>query len=227
MRKETFTHIAEEYNGLLITYFAEKGIDLHKVQDAVQDAIVSILANKSYTSITSEKQKDGVKFLKGAIWNLLRQHAKQEAFRQEYITNLTTLETPVEDAHDTTDFRERERDESECPFCYKTVKRTKYKDLACPHCNTIVGQGKIYSDHVSVTDEDLVDFTDLDMQLDVQRAMKVLTPIERRIVETFVERNMSLDDLSLIYDIDRFALRRMFQHAKDKLRKELSAYEAV
>jgi DNA-directed RNA polymerase specialized sigma24 family protein len=209
-----------------VTYLVKRGMEPTQAEDVVQDTLCSIQTHKSYTQILSETKNDAVAFMTAAVRNKATNHFRNEGLRNRVVGSLESQEGSMRDPLDRTDWRTRERSLAECPFCYKDVPRTHYGDLACPHCGTIVGVGIAYSEQVGATDKELVEeMPDFDMQLDVNNALGILTPIERTVVEAFVLRSMSLDDLSLVYDIDRFSLRRMFLHAKGKLKAHLAAYE--
>lgn len=228
MRRETFIKAIDSNYAEILEYGIKLCYDADSAEDVVQDALVSILENKSYTRLESEKEHRAVAFLKVAVRYSTLTHLAKDTRRRSVVGSIESADTEVEDPFDKTDFREREKADDECPFCHKTVSKTMYKDIACPHCHTIIGHARALAQGISVTDDELIaDVPDMDMIIDVQSAMSTLTLIEREIMEAFILRHTSLDDLSLIYDMDRFSLRRIFLRAKDKMKKELATYETV
>lgn len=228
MRKENFLKaMTPEFLSKVTGSMCKRGTEKDLAEDSLQDAVCSMLTNKSYTKIEGESIAAAQKAILGAAYGRRKTIIRNESLHGETVLPIEDADDVFPDPADRTDFRDKVKAENECPFCHKTVARTKYKDLACPHCHTIVGRGKMYPERPSVIDSELVDMSDIDLKLDMEKAMKTLTFIERKIMEAYALKHESLDDVAIQLDMHRNTVRNIFLIAKNKMRKELAAYETV
>jgi DNA-directed RNA polymerase specialized sigma24 family protein len=222
VRKETFLRGVEEFQGKIVKALMRSNVTKEHVTDAVQNMVVSQMANKTYAKFEGDKV-DGQLFSylrRAAKWQLM-DSAKRAEFENE---TFLAIDDADSDSNDTQEIADRERivvDATTCPFCHEG-ELNHYK--ACGKCRTILGQGRSVRVPMSIEEADLASMPDYDLRLDVFDAMNGLTDLERKVIERCAVGNDTLDDLAELTQIGRDSLWRIYVKAKRKLQTSLAEY---
>lgn len=115
-----------------------------------------------------------------------------------------------------------ERDPRECPFCHTPDALNVYN--ACSLCHTIIGKAHATRHNFTVDESELIDAEDLNLKLDVQKALDTLTEQERLIVNAVVHKVETLEDIAIRQDVTMRTLWRVYAKAKAKLSIQLVEY---
>lgn len=220
MQRKNFLLAVEKYNKAIVKKLTGRGCEQDMAEDAVQNMVVSMLANKSYIKYDSEAvDSKAHAFLRRAASVTLRDALKKIENDNKTIVDIISETDDVEKADD----REVdvEKDEAICPYCHNG-ELNLYK--ACSECGTIVGQGRNYRKHISIDEEALQYTPDLDKEVDVNRAMATLDDIERKVMLAVVNKHDTLEGLADVYGMSRPTLDKIYVRAKHKLQLALLDY---
>jgi RNA polymerase sigma factor (sigma-70 family) len=228
MKRITFLKVVELYHAKLVNNLVHRSVAEDLAQDIVQDTVASLLENKAYTEFEGEETgSKSYSYLKAAVkhklWHAMR--AKEsEASVFVPIEHLTEQERKEKG-----DVRTKEKYPLECPYChdgelFEHIYKGKNFCTSCPECHTVLGRGKSVRQTVSIEEDDIFEWPNLDLRLDVQKALAQLTPLERRVVEDIVYEHDTLEGLADSNGMGRATLCRIYVEAKKKLQNSLLEY---
>lgn len=224
MRRENFNKAVEKYQNQVVKHLVGKGCDIDSSEDAVQNMVMSMLANKSYLKLEGDALNASVcSLLKRAAFSAMKDIIKKEENDNKTIIDIITDSDDMEKASEREGERESdvEVDDSICPFCNEGVLN-EYK--ACGECGTIIGQGKTRRKHISIDEDELQYTPDLDKETDVSRAMATLTEFEQTLMWAVVNKHDTLEGLAMSNGISRPTLDKVYVGAKRKLQLALLEY---
>ena len=228
MKRETFVKAIDMYNAKLVRTLTIQGVEPDVAADVVQDMVASMLANKSYKKFEGDSLgTEALSFLKQAtrlhLWN-----ANQKQDLQSSIFVSIDSE-PEKERVERADTRTKQKEERECPYCHDGTLRVhgpkRKLSITCAECCTVLGQGKKERENVSVDEKDLFEWPNLDLRIDVQKALLLLTDFERKVVEAIVNGTESLDGIANVEGMGERDLYKVYAGAKAKLRSALVEYE--
>lgn len=220
MKRQNFLKAIEKYNKTIVKYLIGRGCEKDMAEDAVQNMVVSMLTNKTFSKFEGEAIDSSLcGLLKMAASTAVKDALKKIVNDNETIIDIITDTDDVEKAGE----REVdvEVDAAMCPYCHNG-ELNLYK--ACSECGTIIGQGKNYRKHISIDEEDLQYTPDLDKETDVKRAMATLDDLEQRVITAVVNKHDTLEGLSDAYGMSRPTLDKIYVRAKHKLQLALLDY---
>lgn len=221
MRKATFLKAVAKYSHKVVKGLCAGRIDVETANDAMQDAVVSLIDKKKYLALPYEAIDNRVyTYLKIAAKFQVMRFLKRLELENSFLVSVTNLNTNTEMPKD--DYRPKVKEATECPFCH-TGELNMYK--ACGDCGTIIGQGKRVSRvHESVDDEELFEWPNLDMQIDVRKALAKLSPFEQRLVNAVIHGTETVDGIANVTGGSERQLWRVYAAAKRKLQESLLEY---
>jgi hypothetical protein len=216
MRKITFQKGVEKLYLSVVNSLIKKNVPKDSAYEAVQAMVETQLETKAYLAVDGDT-------IDGKLYSYLRQAA---AWKHSNMMNRLARENAVmvsiiDEDERKDDVRTREKAEHECPYCHEGILNT-YK--ACAECGTILGQGKQLRERVSIEEEELFEYPNLDLHIDVEAALQHLTPLERRVVEAVVSGKDTLDGIADTEATGRSTLYRVYADAKRKLQSSLIEY---
>ena len=228
MKRVNFLKAVELFHDKVVKKFIAKRVTRELAEEATQNAVVSLLEKHAYDRLDFEAIDGRVfSYLKSAAGTELSMMARRNHVEAGIFVSIDTQADTEQHAGDT---RERkEEDGQSCPFCFVgTLNDYRVGSvrfcLSCPECHTVIGQGKRKREHASIEDKDLFELPNLELQIDVNEAMKMLTPLEQRLVEAVVNGTETLDGIANIEGAGVATMWRVYARAKQKLQDSLLEY---
>ncbi len=215
MRKGTFEKAVSIYNERLKLYLVKKGTEPAVADEAIQNACSDLIVSRGYLALKRDVvDGQAYAFLKRCTVNALNKLKRRADLEAEYFVEAV----PKDELHS----HDPLKDELECPYCFGG-DLNHYK--ACSLCHTIIGQGKTMRSNMQMDEEGLFDCPNLDLHIDVQRALDTLTPLERRLILSQVNGTDTLDGIANVEGVSERSMWRVYAAAKGKLRNCLHEYE--
>ena len=222
MRKDRFMEYYGNHAPYLRTVLTKRGVDYDDAGDILSECLERLVRKKVYKRIKAKALKG---FLRSAIvWSRGHYDEKIEA-RRAMTPSITET---IEKQSNTLKIQQRVAipdeiiTEVECPFCFKN-NLNEYG--ACNMCHTILPTHKRTRRNVIVMDEiSLAVRFDFAKQIDIQNAIKKLTPAEQRVVIAVGLGNETLDSFTEISEYTRPTIYRTWLTAKAKLQVLLREY---
>ena len=227
MRRAIFMKAIEKYHQKVVWILCRRGMPKILAQECFQQAVVSALDNCSYTRLPFDAVDSKVQnWLVTAAKNQRRNEFRKEVrYNDTFVSIIPERElTPDNELERTEKYKpEVEHDPTECPFCHIGILN-EYK--ACGICNTILGQGRMLREPMTVEESDLGAGYDIPLNIDVADALATLTHIEREVMQRHAQQGETLDDLADRLDTSRASVHRIYLRAKHKLQAALIDYAA-
>ena len=219
MKRMTFVKAVVKYQNRVVKSFTDRRVERALAHDALQEAVMSLLKNKAYKKFESDVINQKVySFIKVSAYKSMSNILRQRANEQVHVTSIDAMPDEDEDISPI----ENTRDSKECPFCHTPDSLNQYN--ACDRCHTILGNGKTRREQFVVEDAEPLTVEDLDMKLDVEKALGTLSEIEQVVVNAVVHNVETLEDIAIRTDIPKTNLWRIYVKAKHKLEAQLLEY---
>lgn len=218
MRKATFVKGVETFYLQLVDSLIHKNVPRDSAYEAVQGMVEEQLKTKAYVKVEGDcVDAKLLAYLRQAVRWKHGKHMKRLAIENSVLVSIV-------DTDEHSEIQAPENHEQECPYCHEGILNT-YK--ACADCGTILGQGKRLRERVSIEEEDLFEWPNLEMHIDVEKALSQLSPFERKVVEAVVTGKDTLDGIADVEGYGRSTLYRVYADAKRKLQSSLREYAPV
>jgi len=218
MRKATFLKGVELFYTQLVNSLIRKNVPRDSAYEAVQSMVEEQLSTKAYVKVEGDRVDTKLlAYLRQAARWKHSKHMKRLAIENSVLVSIVDTDEHAE-------VRTTEKQEQECPYCHDGLLN-KYK--ACADCGTILGQGKRLRERVSIEEEDLFEWPNLELHIDVEKALSQLSPFERKVVEAVVTGKDTLDGIADAEGYGRSTLYRVYADAKHKLQSSLLEYAPV
>jgi DNA-directed RNA polymerase specialized sigma24 family protein len=229
MKRMTFVKAVAKYHKRIVRALQTKAKDDTLAQESTQEAIMSLLKHKSYLTIEGDTIDEGMfRYLKDAARktraNIQRKQEGERTFMSSDIATCGEESRHEDYLPDQQFYRTVERDPWECPFCHTPGSLNEHG--ACGLCHTILPRTDTPHEHecFSIEESELLTESDLEMKLDVQKALSTLSEHEQLVINAVVHNVGTLEELSIRHNLSLSRLWRMYIKAKAKLSIRLVEY---
>lgn len=220
MRRDRYLEQAGQQLAYLRNVARKEGFDCDEADEVVSMCMESLLLNKSYTQIAPHRLKG---FLRTAVRFTAKSFSRKESNLKSVVARLPDIEEDWTDNIMVSGKVDKEViEDRECPFCFQ-VNLNEYG--ACYMCHTIIpSHMRTQRNTIIMSQESLACIFDFDKQIDIQKAIERLSPLEQQVVIAVGMGNETLDSFGGMYPSSRMNIWRTWVIAKTKLQTYLAEY---